>query len=145
MQTYVLIFWVRFGFSSHDQDIIHTDKGCVEMCDFCMAALVFLIGHGIKARTHAPCRNRTFPKEVHHQNPESTGPAASCFPGPDDATLGNVRFLHGHGFLLFSTLLFQYNDEVCTVMKYCETCNERPLNKRSTCDGRPPPHDDFSI
>ena len=38
---------------SHDQDTIHAERGCVEMCNFCMAALMFLSGHGIKARTHA--------------------------------------------------------------------------------------------
>ena len=40
---------------------IHAEKRCEEMCDFGMAALMFVTGHGIKAR------------------------AASCFPGPDDA------------------------------------------------------------
>ena len=36
---------------SHDQDTIHAEKECAEMCDFCMAAMVFLTRHGIKART----------------------------------------------------------------------------------------------
>ena len=33
---------------SHDQDTIHVEKECAEMCNFCMAALMFLTGHGIK-------------------------------------------------------------------------------------------------
>ena len=38
---------------SPDQDTIHEEKGCTDMCDFCMAALMFLTGHGMKVRTHA--------------------------------------------------------------------------------------------
>ena len=38
-----------FTLLSHDQD---TEKGCVKMCNFCMAALIFLTGHGIIARSH---------------------------------------------------------------------------------------------
>ncbi len=38
---------------SHDQNTIHAEKGCAEMYDLHMAALMFLTGHGIKARTHA--------------------------------------------------------------------------------------------
>ena len=34
---------------SHDQDTIHAKKGCEEMCNFYMAALMFLTGHGIEA------------------------------------------------------------------------------------------------
>ena len=37
--------------SSHDQDTIHAEKGCVGMRDFHMAALMFLTGHGIKAHS----------------------------------------------------------------------------------------------
>ena len=37
---------------SHDHDTIHAEKGYVEMQDFCSAALMFLTGHGIKARIH---------------------------------------------------------------------------------------------
>ena len=37
----------------HDQDTIHAEKGGVEMCDYCIATLMFLTGHGIAARTHA--------------------------------------------------------------------------------------------
>ena len=36
----------------HDQGTIHAEKGCAELCNFYMAALMFLTGHGIKARTH---------------------------------------------------------------------------------------------
>ena len=43
----------EFIILSHDQDTIHAETVCAEMCDFCMAALMFLTGHGIKARTHA--------------------------------------------------------------------------------------------
>ncbi len=46
---------------SHDQDTIHAEKGCGEMCDICMAALMFLTGQGIKARTHAYAEIDHFP------------------------------------------------------------------------------------
>ena len=39
--------------SSHDQDTIHAEKGCSKRHTFHMTALIFLTGHGIKARTHA--------------------------------------------------------------------------------------------
>ena len=42
-ESLVIIPWPR----------LHADNGCVEMCDFCMAALMFLRGHAIKARIHA--------------------------------------------------------------------------------------------
>ena len=48
-------------FLSHDHDTIHVEKGCVEMCDFHIAALVFLAGHGMKARTHAHAEITYFP------------------------------------------------------------------------------------
>ena len=38
---------------SYDHDTMYAEKGCAEMHDFCMAALMFLTGHGIKAKTHA--------------------------------------------------------------------------------------------
>ena len=44
---------VLSGFLSHGQDTIHAEKGCAEMCDFHMAALMFLTSRGRKARTHA--------------------------------------------------------------------------------------------
>ena len=44
---------MRSAFVSHDQDTIHAEKGCAEMCDFYMAALMSHTCHGIKARTHA--------------------------------------------------------------------------------------------
>ena len=69
---------------SHDQDTIHAENRCVQMCDFCMVALMFLTGHGIKAKTHAHGELH-IPNLVHHQNLKSTHPVASCFPGPDDA------------------------------------------------------------
>ena len=46
---------------SHDQDTIHAEKGCAEMCDFCMATLMFLTGHGIMARTYACVEIAHFP------------------------------------------------------------------------------------
>ena len=87
---------------SHDKETIHTEEGCVEMCGFCMAALMLLTGHGI-SKNLCLCRNRTFLRLMHHQNLESTRPVASCFPGPDDgpSLSGNVRFPHMHGFLLY--------------------------------------------
>ncbi len=51
------------AFLSHDQDTIHAEKGCAEMRDFCMAALMFFTGHGIKARTHAPAEIVHFPTQ----------------------------------------------------------------------------------
>ena len=60
-------------FLLHDQATIHAENGCVEMCDFPMAALMFLTGHWMRARTLACAEIAHFPT------------AASCFPGPDDA------------------------------------------------------------
>ena len=37
-----------------------------------------------KSKNPCPCGNHIFPNLVHHQNLDSTWPAA-CFPGPDDA------------------------------------------------------------
>ena len=37
----------------HDQDTLYAGKGCVEMHDFHTAAMMYLTGHGIEARTHA--------------------------------------------------------------------------------------------
>ena len=47
--------------SSDDQDTIHAEKGCAQMRDFRMAALMFLTGHGIKPRTHAHAKITHFP------------------------------------------------------------------------------------
>ena len=44
-----------------DQDTILAEKGCLEMLDFRMAALMFLTGHGIKARTHTHAEIAHFP------------------------------------------------------------------------------------
>ena len=43
----------KYAFLSHDRDTIHAEKGCAEMCKFRMAALLFLTGHGMRARTDA--------------------------------------------------------------------------------------------
>ena len=40
---------------------IHAEKGCAEICNFRMAASMFLRGHGIKARTHAHGEIAHFP------------------------------------------------------------------------------------
>ena len=48
---------------SHDPDTIHAEKGSAKMCDFCMAAVMFLTGHGIKARTHAHVEITHFPTQ----------------------------------------------------------------------------------
>ena len=48
---------------SHDQDTIHAEKGRAEMCDFCISALMFLTGHGIRARTHAHAKITLFPTQ----------------------------------------------------------------------------------
>ncbi len=45
------------------QDTNHTEKGCAEMSDFHMAALMFLTGHGIKARTHTHAEITYFPTQ----------------------------------------------------------------------------------
>ena len=46
---------------SHDQDTVHAEKGCAEMCDFHVAALMFLTGHQIKARTYVLAEIARFP------------------------------------------------------------------------------------
>ena len=48
---------------SHGLDTIHVEKGCAEMHNFCMAAVMFLTGHGIKARTHAHVTIAHFPAQ----------------------------------------------------------------------------------
>ena len=40
---------------------IHAEKWYAILPDFCMAALVFLTGHAIKARTHAHAKIAHFP------------------------------------------------------------------------------------
>ena len=51
---------------SHDQDTIHAKKGCVEMCDFRMAALMVHTGHGARARTHAHAQHRASSEPGNH-------------------------------------------------------------------------------
>ena len=46
--------------------------------------LMFLTSHGTKASSQANVKI-TIPNEMYHPNLESTQPAASCFPCPDDA------------------------------------------------------------
>ena len=54
-----------FTFLSHDQNTIHAERGCVEMCNFCLAGLIFLmigiLGHEVKARTHTYAEIMHFP------------------------------------------------------------------------------------
>ena len=45
----------------HDQDTIHAEKGCEEMCNFRMTVLMSLTGHEIKARTHTHGEMAQFP------------------------------------------------------------------------------------
>ncbi len=45
---------------SHDQDTLHAEKWCAEMCNLCMAELMFRRGHGIahgssKPGNHSVC------------------------------------------------------------------------------------------
>ncbi len=63
---------------------ILAEKGCAEMCNFCMAASMFETSWD-KNKNPYPCRDRTYPNSVQHENLEITQPTASCFPGPDDA------------------------------------------------------------
>ncbi len=65
----------------HDQDSIHAEIGCVEMCNFNMAALVFLIGH-VKSKNPCPCGNHTFPSEMPWIPSESRGATQTMFPWP---------------------------------------------------------------
>ncbi len=51
------------------------------MCNFCMAALMLLTGHGINARTPAHVEITHFPT----QSPRGTQPVALCLSGPVDA------------------------------------------------------------
>ncbi len=55
-----------------------------------------------KSKNSYPYGNHKIPNSVHHQNLESTQPADSCFPVPDNAPqLGYARFHLRHGFLLY--------------------------------------------
>ena len=51
---------------------------------FRMAASMFYRSWD-RSKNPCPCRNRTFPNSVHHQNLDSIQPVVSCFPGLDDA------------------------------------------------------------
>ncbi len=74
-------------------------RGCAEMCNFCMAALVFLTGYGIKARTHAHAEITHFPTLCIIKTWKALDlHAAACFPGPDDAPLELCDFRTGMGF-----------------------------------------------
>ena len=53
--------YMYFGRLSNGQYAIHVEKGCAEMRDLCMTALMFLTGHRIKARTHACAEIAHFP------------------------------------------------------------------------------------
>ena len=46
---------------SHDQDTIHAENGCAEIHDLYLTALMFLTGHGIRARTHSHVEITHFP------------------------------------------------------------------------------------
>ena len=46
---------------SHDQDTSDAEKRCAEMCDLRMAALMFITGHGIKAKSNANVETAHFP------------------------------------------------------------------------------------
>ena len=74
-------FVVGVSALSRDQDTIHAEKGCAELRDFCMAAIMFLTGHWIEARTHvhADIANFRFGAS------SDPGKQLACFSGPDDA------------------------------------------------------------
>ena len=90
---------------SYDQDTIHAEKGCVKMCDFCLAASMFLTGHGIKAGTHAYVEIAHFPHFPHFSASSEPGNHLACslmLPRFWWCTaLGNVQFPQGHGFVLY--------------------------------------------
>ena len=46
---------------SHDQDTVHAENGCAEMCHFCMVAFMFLTNDGIKVRALAHAEIIHFP------------------------------------------------------------------------------------
>ena len=83
------IAWCMILF--HDQGTIHAEKRCAEMYDFCMGALMFPTGQGIKARTHAYAEIAHFP--MHHWNLESTWPG---YGGP--SRRARCNFPMGMGF-----------------------------------------------
>ena len=67
--------FVKIWTWSHDQGTNRAGKRCAEMCDLCMYPLMFLTGHGIKARTHAHAEITHFPNGVYHQGLGITRPA----------------------------------------------------------------------
>ena len=94
-----MALWLLRMLLSHDKDTIHGEKRYVEMCDFCMVALMFLTGHGIKAKTHAHV-------EIAHLQTRCTirtWKALSLQPHASHALVMHIigEFLHGHGFLLY--------------------------------------------
>ena len=56
-------FSFEMGALFHDQDTIRAEKRCADMHNFCMAALVFLTLHGMKARTHDYVEIAHFPTQ----------------------------------------------------------------------------------
>ncbi len=59
---------------SHEEDTILAEKRCAKMNDFCMAALVFLIGDVKKARTNAHAEITHFPMRCVIKAWEARGP-----------------------------------------------------------------------
>ncbi len=98
-------YWHQFqrdsSVLSHDQDAIHVEKGCVEMSDFHMAALMFLTGHGIKAGTHVHVEITYFSTMCIIRTWEALG-----LPGPDDAPHCEMPYFHMGMGSCYNNVLF---------------------------------------
>ncbi len=76
-----------------------------------------------KSNKPCPCRDCTFPNLVHHQNLESTRPAASCFPGPEDAPRWEMcDFLMGVGSCYIAFMHLKDGGTVKKIAWYCPIC-----------------------
>ena len=75
------IWWVNIPWPRHNS----SRRGLCRNARFLHGCFEFSYRLTDKSKNPCPCSNHTFPNSVHHQNLESSQPAASCFPTPDDA------------------------------------------------------------
>ena len=76
---------LKLNHLSHDQNTIHAEKGCAEMRNFHMAAVMFFTGHGIKARTFAHAEITHISQLGALSEPGKHSACSLMLPGPDDA------------------------------------------------------------
>ena len=123
---------------SHDHDTIHAEKGWVEMCNFHMAALMFLTG--IKARSHVHVEITHFPNRCIIRTWKGSWAVASCFPDPDNASRWEMwNFCTGMDSCYISAFIYIVYVTTCTMWNMTQTWKYTHLemnNFSSIQDGR---------